>query len=139
MNPFDYVNTINTSKKDLMEDPAAETHYVPFVVNKALSYFPDSIAGAQAMNLASHIDNKLQYHYLLNNIRPAKRFAKWAKKQDDGDLDVVKQYYGYGNEKAAQALRVLTEQELQLIRKRLERGGVNEKPSNTSGGPSKGR
>lgn len=136
MTPFDFVNSINISKKDLMEDRTTERLYTPFVVNRSLSYFPDTIAYAQAMNCNGHIDNLLQYHYLLNSIRPSKRFSKWSKREENGDLDVVKQYYGYSNEKAIQALRVLTEHQLQQIKQKLERGG-DEKPRHTSGGAPK--
>lgn len=137
MNPFDFVNSINSTKKDLMrDDPTTERLYTPFVVNRSLSYFPDTVAYAQAMNCNHHIDNLLQYHYLLNSIRPSKRFSKWAKKEESGDLEVVKQYYGYSNEKAIQALRVLTEQQLEQIKQRLERGG-DEKSRHTSGGAAK--
>lgn len=134
MTPFDFINSINFKKNNLMEDPSVEGMYVPFITNRTLSYFPDTISQAQEMNLCAHISNMPQYHYLLNNVRPSKRFAKWAKKEDDGDLDVVKQYYGYNNEKAVQALRVLSDQQLQQLRLRLERGGLDEKSGKPSGG-----
>jgi hypothetical protein len=126
MNPFDFVNSINQSKKDLMtgteNDTAAEASYVPFVVNRSLSYFPDTIMHANVMNELQPT-NKLQYHYLLNSIRPAKRFSKWAKRDDVGDLDAVKEYYGYSTEKALQALSILSSDHLRVIKEKLQSGG----------------
>jgi len=129
MTPFDYVNSVSHNKKDLMtkteNDELAESSYVPFVVNKALSYFPDTILHANEMNRAV-IDKKLQYHYLLNSIRPAKRFAKWVKKDDVEDIDAVKQFYGYSTDKAVQALNILTKDHLHYIKQKLQRGGNND-------------
>lgn len=125
--PFDYVNSITFNKKDMMtgteNDELAEKSYVPFVVNRALSYFPDTILYANEINCNHHVDNKLQYHYLINSIRPKKRFSKWAKKQEDNDLDAVIQYYGYNREKAEQALSLLSPEQLEQIRQRLNKGG----------------
>lgn len=129
MTPFDFVNSITTNKKDLMKgtenDELSESSYVPFVVNKALSYFPDTVLYANEMNRCK-ADNKLQYHYLLNSIRPAKRFAKWVKRDDVEDIESVKQYYGYSTEKAAQALSILTTENLHYIKQKLQRGGNND-------------
>jgi hypothetical protein len=126
-NPFDYVNSITFNKKDMMtgteNDELAEKSYVPFVVNRALSYFPDTILYANEMNTNHHVDNKLQYHYLINSIRPKRRFSKWAKKQEDNDLDAVIQYYGYNREKAEQALSLLSPEQLKELKQRLNKGG----------------
>lgn len=125
--PFDYVNSITFNKKDMMtgteNDELAEKSYVPFVVNRALSYFPDTILYANEINCNHHLDNKLQYHYLINSIRPKKRFSKWAKKQEDNDLDAVIQYYGYNREKAEQALSLLSPEQLEELKQRLNKGG----------------
>lgn len=127
MNPFDFVNSINFNKKDLMtgteNDELSEKSYVPFVINRALSYFPDTILYANEVNTYPSLDSKLQYHYLINSIRPQKRFSKWAKKQDSGDLEAVKQYYGYNNEKALHALSLLSSSQIEIIKKQLEKGG----------------
>lgn len=140
MNPFDFVNSINQSKKDLMVDPeVSETDYVPFVVNKALSYFPETILYSNQMNIFPLLENKLQYHYLLNTIRPGKRFAKWVKREDVENLDAVKQYYGYSTEKAQQALAILTIDNLHYIKQKLQRGGNNDQTGNTSRGEAKKR
>lgn len=125
--PFDYVNSINFKKKDLMtgseNDELAEKQYVPFIVNKSLSYFPDTIMYANKMNVNHHIDNKLQFHYLLNSIRPGKRFSKWVKKQEDNDLETVMEYYGYNRTKAESALALLSPVQLEQIKNRLNKGG----------------
>lgn len=127
MNPFDYVNAINYTKQDIMtnteNDELAEKSYVPFFANKALSYFPDTIFHANEMNINSHLENKLQFHYLLNSIRSQKRFAKWVKKEDIDDLNMVKEYYGYNNERASEALSILSSHQLEKIRKTFEKGG----------------
>ena len=130
MNPFDYVNSVTHNKKDLMtgsnNDAIAESSYAPFIVNKSLSYFPDTVLQANQMNRWSLLDSKLQYHYLLNSIRPSKRFAKWVKREDAADIEAVKEFYGYSNEKARQALSILTSDNLHYIKQKLERGGNND-------------
>lgn len=127
-NAFDYVSAINFTKKDLMtdtdNDELAESGYVPFVTNRALSYFPDTIMYASEMNTAGHLGNKLQFHYLLNSIRPKKRFAKWAKRQDSDDFEAVKQYYKYNNAKTEQAVSLLSPEQISIIKKRLDTGGM---------------
>lgn len=128
MNVFDFVNAINFTKKDLMtgteNDELAEKSYVPFIVNRGLSYFPDTILYANEMNIHNHLDNKLQFHYLINTIRPKKRFSKWAKKQEDNDIEAVKAFYGYSNAKAEQAVSVLSPEQLKEIKRRLNKGGI---------------
>jgi hypothetical protein len=139
MNPFDFVNSINHTKKDLFQDPeVSETDYVSFVVNRSVSYFPETILLANDMNKA-HIANKLQYHYLLNTVRPGKRYAKWVKREDDSDLQAVREFYGYSMEKALQAMRILTPQNIHYIKQKLQRGGSNDQIGNTSRGETKNR
>lgn len=129
MSPFDYVNAINSTKKDLMtnteDDVQAEKDYVPFVVNRSLSYFPDTILYANEINRRGSVDKKLQFHYLLNSIRPGKRFSKWAKKEDSVDIQYIMQYYNYSIDKAKQVLPLLSEQQLSII-KRILTGGVED-------------
>lgn len=136
MNPFDFVNAINLSKKDLMtgteNDELAEKDYKAFIVNKSLSYFPDTLLYANEVNKLAHIDNKLQFHYLLNSIRPAKRFSKWVKKEDSDDLEVIKEFYGYSNEKAYQALSILSKDQINYIKEKLEQGGIYESSRHSS-------
>ena len=137
MNPFEFVQSISLTKKDLMtgteNDELAEKGYAPFIVNKSLSYFPDTLLYANEVNRLAHIDNKLAYHYLLNSIRPQKRYSKWVKKEDSDDLEVVKEYYGYSNEKAYQALSILSKDQLNHIKKQLEQGGIYESSRHSRG------
>ena len=127
MNPFDYLNTINVTKKNMMRgsenDELAEKEYNAFIVNRGLSLFQDTIALANEMNIHHDADNKLQYEFLINIVRPRKRFSKWYKKEEDSDLEAVKEYYGYSNEKAIQALTVLTRDNIITIKEKLEKGG----------------
>ena len=126
MNPFDYVNSINYSKKNLMEDSGndelAESGYNPFITNRSLSYFTDTIFYVNEINQHSHTANKLQYDYLLNSIRPKKRFAKWVKNVGSDDLENVKLYFNYSTKKGLQALNILSPKQLQEITRKVIRG-----------------
>jgi hypothetical protein len=128
-NPFDYVNSINQSKTNLMRgtenDKLAEKGYEPFLTNRALSYHHDTIALANEMNMRSDLDKKLQYEFFLNTVRPKKRYAKWQKKEHHGELAVVKEYFGYSDAKAMQALTVLTDEQINDIKRRIDKGGRN--------------
>jgi len=123
MNPFEFVTAINLSKKDLMVDDLAEKQYVPYMVNRSLSYFPDTVGLANEMNIHHHLDNKLQFDFLLNTVRKKKRFSKWAKAHTTEDIEAVKTYYGYSNEKAKATLSVLTREQLNSIKSKVNRGG----------------
>lgn len=123
MSPFDFLNAINTTKQDLMIDPDNEKKYVPFVVNRTLSYFPDTVHVANAMNQYHHLDKKLQFQFFLNIIRKRKRFSKWAKPTEISDLDAVKEYYGYSNEKARQAIALLSADQITIIKNKVSKGG----------------
>ena len=126
MKPFDYINSINYSKKNLMRnsdnDELAESGYVPFLTNRSLSYFTDTLFYANEVNQYHHTDHKLQYEYLLNSVRPKKRFAKWVKTMDSDDLEMVKLYYNYSTKKALQAIAILTPSELDHITRKVTRG-----------------
>jgi hypothetical protein len=123
MNPFDFVNAINSNKKDLIVDEATEKAYVPFVVNRALSYFTETLTDAQIMTMSSHLDKKLQFHYLLNSVRRAKRYSKWGKKKEDKDLELVQEYYQCNHQRAKEALSILSKKQLNIIKEKLEKGG----------------
>ena len=129
MNPFEFVNSINDTKKDLMtgteNDRLAEKGYEPFMTNRALSYHQDTVGLANEMNMRWETDKKLQYHFLLNSVRRKKRFAKWHKKDHDGDVALVMEYYGYSESKARQALTILTDHDIEELRKRMNKGGKN--------------
>lgn len=123
MSPFDFLNAINQNKQDLMADPDNEKAYVPFVVNRSLSYFPDTVHMANAMNQYHHLDNKLQFQFLLNIVRKRKRFSKWDKPAEVSDLDAVKEYYGYSNEKARQVIPLLSADQITIIKNKVSKGG----------------
>ena len=123
MNHFDYLNSINLTKKDIMIDDDCEKAYNSFMVNRGLSYFPDTIIIANEMNRHHQLDSKLQYQFLINMIRKRKRFSKWAKAQKESDIDAVKEYYGYSNEKARQALTLLSPDQITIIKNKVSKGG----------------
>ena len=123
MTPFDYLNSINYTKEDVMHDDIDEKQYVPYVINRSLSYFPDTVAMANEMNRWHHIDNKLQFAFLINIVRKRKRFSKWNKPDSDNDIEAVKEYYGYSNEKARQALSLLSPEQINDIKKKVNKGG----------------
>lgn len=123
MNPFDYLNAINHTKSDIMEDDLKEKAYNSFLTNRSLSYFPDTVAAANAVNQYHHLDKKLQFHFLLNIVRKRKRFSKWEKPEVFDEVKVVKEYYGYSNEKARSALSLLSPDQIQELRKRIYKGG----------------
>ena len=123
MNPFEFLNAINYTKKDLMVDPENEKYYNSFVINRSLSYFPDTVAIANEMNKYHHLDSRLQFSFLINIIRKRKRFSKWIKPEIEDDVEVVKKYYGYSNEKSRQILPLLTSQQIDIIRKKVSKGG----------------
>jgi len=123
MNPFEYVNSINYTKKNIMDSPEKEKGYNPFMINRSLSYFNDTVILANEMNKYHHLDGRLQYSFLINIVRKRKRFSKWNKPQKHNDIDVVKQYYGYSNEKAEQVLPLLSQPQLLELRKKVNKGG----------------
>ena len=123
MKPFDFINSI-TYKKDIVMNSSNEGSYNPFITNRSLSQFIDCILLANEMNQRHHVDNKLQYDYLINRIRPRKRFKKWDKKQDNENIQLIKDYYSCNNDKARVTLSLLSEQHLNIIRQKLNKGGV---------------
>ena len=117
-----WLNSINFTKENLLEeDPTLK--YPAFVVNKCLSGSLDSVLFANEMNKSHHLDSKLQYDFYLNSLRKKKRFAPWLKKGKTEDLDAVKKYYRYSNEKAEQAMRILTKEQIKYIKQKLNTGG----------------
>ena len=123
MNPYQFLNSINHTKKDIMIDDIAEKQYVPFVINRSLSYFNDTVLMANEMNINHHIDNRIQFDFLLNIVRKKKRFSKWIKPETVSDVEVVKDYYGYSNEKANQVLTLLTSDQINELKKKVYKGG----------------
>lgn len=138
MTPFDFVNAINSSaKKDLLkEDPSIERVYNSFVINRAFSYFPDTILYANELNQYPELDIPMQNSYYLNSVRPSKRYAKWVKKQDNSDIEAVREYYGYNIEKTLQVMSVLSSEQLQIIKNKLAKGTNHEFDRKSSRGQS---
>ena len=121
----DFLTSINTSKHNIMEDdPMTENEYVPFIVNRTLSYFPDTVMYANELNTRSHLDNRLQFDYLLNSIRLKKRFTRWLKPEKNADIDVIKEYYYCSYRKASEIAQILSGDQLSHIYKSMKRGGL---------------
>ena len=123
MSPFEFVNAINYTKKNIMVDDITEKEYNAFIINRGLSFFPDTILYANEMNLNHHLDNRLQYDFLINIIKKKKRFTQWVKPQDIANLEIVKEYYGYSDEKAKSVLSLLNNEQIEELNKRIYKGG----------------
>ena len=124
MSPFDFVNSINQTKKNLMVDDLSEKSYNAYIVNKSLSYFSDTVLLANEMNRYSHLDNRLQYDFLKQIVRKRKRFSKWDKLNITDDLQTIKDYYGYSTSKARDVLSIISKEQMNQMRKYLNRGGI---------------
>ena len=121
----DWLNSINQTKQNLMdEDSSLLKDYAPYVINRCLSGQIDTILFANEMNMNHHLDKDMQYSFFLNTIRKRKRFSPWLRKDKVQDLECVKRYYGYSNEKASQALKILSKEQINFIKQRLEIGGT---------------
>ena len=123
MNPFKFTDAINYTKEDIMIDDITEKAYNPFLINRSLSYFPDTVLAANEMNRNHHIDNRLQFDFFINIIRKRKRFSKWFKPEEICDLEIVKEYYGYSNEKARQILTLLSTEQINELKTKVAKGG----------------
>jgi hypothetical protein len=125
-NIFDYVNAINSGKNIMSgtdNDELAEKGYNPYITNRQFSYFQDTVQAANVMNQYAHLDNRLQFDFFINIIRPRKRFTKWSKTEHSDDLEAVVQYFDYSYEKANMVMNILSEEDLKTIKIRLEKGG----------------
>ena len=122
----DWLNSINVTKKNLIEeDPSLINEYPsPYVINRCLSGHLDCVLFANEMNKYPHLDKDMQYSFLINTLRKKKRYSPWLRKDNVKDLECVKKYYGYSNEKASQALKILTTDQLNWIKQRLDTGGL---------------
>ena len=117
----DWLNSINFTKEDLSEHTK---DYPPYIINRCLSGHLDCVMFANEMNLHHHLDKDMQYSFYLNSLRKRKRFSPWLRKDKVTDLECIKKYYGYGNEKASQALKILTQEQINFIKQRLDTGGM---------------
>ena len=121
----DWLNSINVTKKNLIdEDPSVEKDYPPYIINRCFSGHLDAIMFANEMNMYSFLPKKMQYDFFINILRTKKRFSPWLRKDTIKDIDHVKRYYGYSNEKAKQALTILTKEQLAFIKSKFETGGT---------------
>ena len=121
----DWLNSINFTKQNLLEeDPDVIKDYPPYIINRCLSGHLDAIMFANEMNKYPNLDKDLQYHFYLNTLRKKKRFSPWLRKDKVTDLEIIKQYYGYSNEKALNALKILPPDQINFIKQRLDIGGI---------------
>ena len=121
----DWLNSINFNKENLIEeDPSTIRDYAPYIINRCLSGNIDSILFVNEMNRYSFLDKDMQYSFYLNTLRKKKRFSPWLRKDKVTDLEIIKQYYGYSNEKASNALKILTPEQIKFIKQRLDTGGL---------------
>ena len=120
----DWLNSINFTKENLIEDPSNIKDYPPYIVNRCLSGHLDCVMFTNEMNKYSFLDKDMQYSFYLNTLRKKKRFSPWLRKEKVTDLEIIKQYYGYSNEKASQAFKILTPEQINFIKQRLDTGGL---------------
>ncbi len=123
ISPFDFANSINYTKENLMVDDWSEKQYNAFIINKSLSHGIDTVVAANEMNARPHLDAKLQYDFLQGFVRKKKRFNKWLKAEKEENLEIIKEYFGYSNVRAQEALRLLSEADIEAIKGLLKRGG----------------
>jgi hypothetical protein len=123
ISPFDFANAINHSKENLIVDDWSEKQYNAFIVNKSLSYGADTVIYANEMNSRPHLDRRLQFDFLINTVRPRKRYNKWLKPETVDALEIIQQYYGYSIDKARQVLPLISDSQLEIIKKKMNRGG----------------
>ena len=120
----DWLNSLNFTKENLLEnDPHLAKEYPPYIINRCFSGHMDAVMYAQEMNKYHFLDKDLQYNFYLNILRKRKRFSPWIRKDKDSDLDIVKSYYGYSNEKARQVMRILSTEQINYMKQRLDIGG----------------
>ena len=122
MTPFDFVNSINKGEPYLMTDELSEKEYVPFLTNRALSYFPDTVFYANEMNIRHGVDNQLAYDYYINIVRPRKRFSKWFKPEGHENIGVIVEYYKCSYKKASEYLKLLSPEQVEEIKIRIYKG-----------------
>ena len=121
----DWLNSINFTKQNLIEeDPDTEKQYPSYIINRCLSGHIDAVLFANEMNKHPNLEKRLQYDFFLNSLRKRKRYSPWLRKEQIENLEFVKRYYGYSNEKAKQVLNILTREQLSFIRDRLDTGGI---------------
>ena len=120
----DWLNSINQTKNNILDnDESLEKDYPPFIINKCMSGFVETVLIANEMNINPNLPKKLQYDFFINIVRPRKRFSPWIRKEKIDTLEIIKKYYGYSDEKARSALKILTEEQIEFIKQRMNTGG----------------
>ena len=121
----DYLNAINHTKERLLdsEDEQWEKKYAPFIVNKCVAPFPDTLMLVNEINQLHHLDKKLQFDFLINSLRPRKRFSPWLKTSKIKNLETIKEYFGYSDQRAKEVLNVLTDEDISYMETKLDKGG----------------
>ena len=127
MSPFDYLNSINLTKKNLIVDEQSEKDYVPFIVNRGLGYFADTVLLANEMNVNCNLDSKMQYDFLRSTVKKRKRFSKWLKAHDDEKIDIICEYFGYSRSVAKHVSDLFDKQTINILKKRLNKGGASKR------------
>ena len=125
--PFDFLNSINYTKKNLIVSKDDEKEYVPFIVNRGLGYFQDTVLLANEMNMHGGIDHKMQYDFLRTTVRKRKRFSKWLKAEDDEKVELLSKYFGYSSNAAKSVVDLFDDKDFNEIRKRLDKGGSSKR------------
>ena len=123
MNPFDFIKSINETKKDIMVDDVSEKGYNPFIINRNFSHFNDTVLYANEMNRYPHLDHRLQFDFFINIIKKKKRWSKWIKPQDINNLELIKQHYGYSNDKAKSVLQLFNNEQIEELKRKGLKGG----------------
>ena len=126
ISPFAFVNAINYTKEEMIVDDWSEKQYNPFIVNKSLSFAADTVIIANEMNSRAHIQKKMQFDFLCGVVRAKKRYSKWIKPGKLEDVSLIKEYYKYSSAKALEALKLLSQEQLQNIRDAMFTGGLND-------------
>lgn len=123
MTPFDIIKSVSNTKKYLITNEIEEKEYKPFLTNLAMSLYDDTIFYANAMNINGTLKNKMQYDYYYHTIRKKNRYAKWPKRLTDNTVTCVQEYYKYNLRDAQEALAILSEDQIAMIKEKLEKGG----------------
>lgn len=125
ISPFDFINSINHTKENLIVDEWSEKQYNPYVVNKGMSYSHDTVIPANEMNSRPHLDKAMQYEFLLGIVRKKKRFNKWLKPVKRESIDIIKEYYGYNTRKAEQVLDLFDDSTMLKLKQKVIKGGCD--------------
>ena len=115
ISPFDFANSINTTKENLIVDETTEKQYNPFIVNRAMGFGKDTVIAANEMNARPHVDNKLQYDFLKDVVRPTKRYNKWLKSEEE-NIETIQKFFGYSFMKAKETLKLLSNTQIESIK-----------------------